>query len=94
MIMTSMALMLAAGVLVSGFIWQGAGKSSSAADPRMAATDAEIEKAKRERIEMVLRDLSDEQLEVLRQRLATRAITDEDLRYMLDDDGELRVRRD
>jgi len=52
------------------------------------------EKRKRERLDEVLRNLSTEQLETLRDGLSSGAIDDERLRYMLDDDGELIERND
>jgi hypothetical protein len=50
---------------------------------------SDVEKRKRDRLDAVLRDLSDRDLVRLKQRLAHRMIDDEDIQLMLDDDGEL-----
>jgi hypothetical protein len=54
-----------------------------------ASATSDVEKRKRDRLDTVLRDLSDRDLVRLKQRLAHRMIDDEDIQYLLDDDGEL-----
>jgi len=51
-------------------------------------SDSEREKRKRDRLDAVLRDLSDEQLYALKQRLSEPGVEDR-IGYMLGDDGEL-----
>ncbi len=78
-------MMVTGGVLTTAFIWNWG---------RLPVTAQEAsEKAKRERLDAVLRDLSDTQLQRLRERLSAGDITDEQLGYMLGDDGELVQRR-
>jgi hypothetical protein len=48
-----------------------------------------LEKSKRERIDTMLRDMSDEDLVELKERLSTGTITDENILDYLDSDGEL-----
>lgn len=48
-----------------------------------------LEKSKRERIDTMLRDMSDEDLVELKERLATGTITDENILDYLSSDGEL-----
>jgi hypothetical protein len=78
-------LSLVAATFTSGFIWNWGQLPMT--------TGEDHEKAKRERLDSVLRDLSDSQLQRLRERLSTGEITEEQLGYMLGDDGELVRRR-
>jgi hypothetical protein len=78
-------LSLVAATITSGFIWNWGQLPMSSAE--------EQEKVKRERLDSVLRDLSDSQLQRLRERLSAGEITEEQLGYMLSDDGELVKRR-
>jgi len=50
---------------------------------------SELEKSKRNRLSMALRDLSDSELASLRQRLATGDIDQSQLERLLDDESEL-----
>ena len=52
------------------------------------STSGDLEKRKRDRLDAILRELSDEQLAALKQRLSEPDFEDEVL-YMLGDDGEL-----
>ena len=90
------ALLLA--ILINLGIWFGEGIARAFDDDLYenladnSATD-DLEKRKRERIDTVLRDLSDEDLYILQQRLQDGNINDEILyEHMIGDDGEL-VRR-
>ena len=74
---------------MSAFMWD---LPSKIRDIRLAERGLEVndvEKRKRDRLDAVLRDLSDRDLVRLKQRLAHRMIDDEDIQLMLDDDGEL-----
>lgn len=78
-------IMVAGAVFTTGLIWNWG---------RLPMTAQEAsEKQKRDRLDAVLRDLSDSQLQILRERLAAGDIDDEKLSYMLGDDGELMRRR-
>ena len=90
------ALLLA--ILINLGIWFGEGIARAFDDDLYenladnSATD-DLEKRKRERIDTVLRDLSDEDLYILQQRIQDGNINDEILyEHMIGDDGEL-VRR-
>ena len=76
---------LIAGTISTGAIWNMDGSSNQSADI------SEQEKAKRERIDAVIRDLSSEELIALKSRLSDGTITDDVLyeRMALSDDGEL-----
>ena len=73
-------------VVINGFIWDwGQGvKETKATQGQLA----EEEKRKRDMLDSVLRNMSDEQLRALRSRLTDPDFED-DLRVMLGDDGEL-----
>ncbi|MGB1287028.1 MAG: hypothetical protein ACPG7F_10880 [Aggregatilineales bacterium] len=83
------AMMLVAASITTHSIWNG---NFSQAD-----TQEYREKAKRERLDTVIRNLSTQELQVLRERLTTGAINEDDLYdilgdeegYYIDDDGEL-----
>lgn len=78
-------ILVAGAVFITAFIWNWG---------RLPMTAQEAsEKQKRERLDAVLRDLSDSQLQRLRERLSAGEITDDQLNYMLGDDGELVQRR-
>ena len=55
--------------------------------------EAQIMKAKRQRIDNMLRDMSDEELLELKQRLSTGDYDEESILEVLGDDGELVQRR-
>jgi Zn-dependent protease with chaperone function len=57
------------------------------------AQESDIEKRKRDRIDAVLRDLSTDDLERLRERLQVGAVHDDHLQMMLGDDGEMLYRQ-
>jgi hypothetical protein len=52
-----------------------------------------LEKSKRQRIDTMLRDMSDEDLLELKQRLSTGSINEENILDYLGEDGELVVRK-
>ena len=56
---------------------------------RLSVSDAQGEKSKRQRVESLLRDLSDEDLNELKRRLETVDQTEKPLADYLGDDGEL-----
>ena len=58
-------------------------------DKKQHLSDDELEKRKRDRIDNVLRDLSDDDLGRLRERLSDGTIDDDHLYHMLGDDGEI-----
>jgi hypothetical protein len=80
------AILAAAGVLVTGFIWQW----GQMPDP---ATHEANESLKRNRLTMALRDLSDDELKRLRQRLASGDIDDEQLARLLDESEASKAKR-
>lgn len=82
-------ILAAAAIVMTGFIWQWGAPFAS----QSSAGYAESEQAKRDRIEAVLRRLSDTQLYHLRERLASGELTDEDLGAMLEDEGSLKRKR-
>lgn len=90
------ALMLT--ILINLGIWFGEGIARAFDDEmydNLAETSAtdELEKRKRERIDTVLRDMSNEDLHILQQRLQDGNINDEVLyEHIVGDDGEL-IRR-
>jgi hypothetical protein len=71
-----------AGVLLSGFIWQWGQM------PNEAERIAVAEQFKRDRLTMALRNLSDDELKRVRQRLASGDISDE-LADLLDEESEI-----
>ena len=74
---------------LNAFMWGIAGRLRELRMTDAAESSAEIEKRKRDRLDKVIRDLSDEDLLRLKHRLMNRDIVDDDLEYMLGDDGEL-----
>jgi membrane protein implicated in regulation of membrane protease activity len=60
---------------------------------RWKDSDGNIAKSKRQRIDHMLRDMSDEELVELRQRLATGNLSDDAILDYLGSDGELLERR-
>jgi len=84
--------LLGAGVLVSGFIWNWG--DGSANQTRVAISEDYFGKRKRDELDAVLRNLSDEELIRLRRRLGEGSLSEEMLyEELLGDDGELRSRR-
>jgi hypothetical protein len=75
-------MLVIAGIATTGFMWKW-GEYSDAA-PMLDA-----EKAKRDRLSLALRDLSDSELASLRQRLASGDIDQNQLERLLDDQSEL-----
>lgn len=83
-------LFLLGGMLVvlNGFIWDWGQGLKQSQGQSMQGQLAEEEKRKRDMLDSVLRNMSDEQLRALRTRLNDPDFED-DLRVMLGDDGEL-----
>lgn len=80
----ALALILVLPLLVLMFaIW-----SDEVEHKKPTEASDDLEKRKRDRLDAILRDLSDEQLNILKQRLTEPDFEDEVL-YMLGDDGEL-----
>lgn len=75
-------------VVINGFIWDWGQGIKESKDKSRLGQLAEEEKRKRDILDSVLRDMSDEQLRALRSRLTDPDFED-DLRVMLGDDGEL-----
>ena len=73
-------ILATAGVFVTGFIWQWGAQDSS--------TVVEAEKRKRERLDTVLRGMSNEDLVALKRRLAE---GDFDEGELVDEEGELLI---
>jgi hypothetical protein len=76
-----------AGITTTGFIWNG-----QPASDRSAQT-ADVEALKRNRLTLALRDLSDNELARLRQRLSDGDIDDELLARLLDESEASKVKR-
>lgn len=80
-------------IAAQGMMWGGFGSDNDRKKDEM--TSNEIEKRKRERIDAVLRDLSDEDLLRLRERLVDGTVNDEVLYgQIVGDDGELLTHRE
>ena len=75
-------------LFMTAFMWDFFGKIRDIKLAEQGQILHETEKRKRDRLDTVLRDLSDEDLLRLKQRLSNRVV-DEDIQYMLDDDGEI-----
>ena len=75
-------LFVGAGITTTGFMWKWGDYSDS--DPMI-----ELEKSKRNRLSMALRDLSDSELSSLRERLATGDIDQSQLERLMDNESEL-----
>jgi hypothetical protein len=74
---------------IMGIMWGSFKSDSSEKRDRARSSDA-IEKRKRDRLDAVLRDLSDDDLRRLKQRLTDGTIDDEQLYdRLVGDDGEL-----
>ncbi len=85
--------LLGAGVLVSGFIWNW-GDGSLNKQSSVSVSEDMFGKRKRDELDAVLRNLSDEELIRLRRRLGEGSLSEEMLyEELLGDDGELRSRR-
>jgi uncharacterized membrane protein len=77
-----------AGVLVTGFMWVGSESGS-----RTSNRTGSREEDKRERLTHALRDLSDNELIRLRQRLASGDIDDDQLARLLDESEAAKAKR-
>lgn len=78
-------LLLVSTVITTGFFWNWGRLPAEA----RADHGIEAEKAKRDRLDSVLRELSDAQLRTLRDKLSTGELNEEHISYMLGEDGEL-----
>ena len=76
-------VLIGAVVGMTGFLWRSGNFEASDMQEQYN------EKAKRDRIESVLRNLSNDELTALKKRLSTGAIDDDVLYDYLGDDGEL-----
>ncbi len=87
-VLLALILMIPA-IVFTGLLWAWE-RISGVADQRRQAVSEQQEKRKRERIDTVLRDLSDDDLLRLRERLSD-GVIDEDILYnrFVGDDGEL-----
>ena len=82
------AFIFGAAIMLSGFIWQWGQKSN------YPLVQEDSEKRKRERLDSVLRDMSDEDLIRLKERLVDGTVNDEVLyERMVGEDGELQYKR-
>jgi hypothetical protein len=79
-------ILAAAGVLVTGFIWQWGQMPDT-------ASHESTEYLKRNRLTMALRDLSDDELKRLRQRLSNGDIDDDQLARLLDESEASKAKR-
>lgn len=81
-----------AAVISTGFVWNSdaGNRDTQRAEAQQAesAEAATLEKRKRDRLDAVIRTLSDDQLLTLRERLASGEITDAQLTRMLGDDED------
>lgn len=84
-------LMVVPTIVVTGFIWQWGAPFAN--QGMSSSNQEETEKAKRDRIEAVLRRLSDTQLQTLRERITSGELSDEDLSDMLEDEGRYKQKR-
>jgi hypothetical protein len=75
-------LIVGAGITTTGFMW---GWGDAAKFDTRSAQDMDLEKAKRSRLSLALRDLSDSELANLRQRLAKGDIDDMQLARLLEE---------
>ncbi|NJR12509.1 hypothetical protein HC776_01065 [bacterium] len=75
-------LIVGAGITTTGFMWQWG-------EVRDITVSSEGEAAKQSRLARALRDLSDDELASLRQRLARGDIDESQLARLLDEDSEL-----
>jgi hypothetical protein len=78
-----MVFLFGAAIMTNGFIWQWGQQSNN------TAVQEQAEKRKRERLDSVLRNMSDDELLSLKRRLAEGDFGDEPI---IDDDGELLYR--
>ena len=80
-------------ILINLAMWEAFHGTEKQANSSQVSNQADsLEKRKRDRLDAVLRDLSDEQLAALKTRLSEPNFEDE-VRYMLGDDGELLTKR-
>lgn len=75
-------LLVGAGITTTGFMWKWGEYSE-------VDSSIEVERARRNRLSLALRELSDSELANLRQRLATGDIDEAQLERLLDDESEL-----
>ena len=78
-------------IAITGMMWGAFGNESDNQQKQQALSESEIEKRKRDRLDAVLRNLSDDDLVRLKERLADGTIDDEKLynELVVGDDGEL-----
>jgi len=79
------ALIIGAGITTTGFMWNWGDTAKFDA----ANNSSEIEDAKRNRLALALRDLSDSELARLQQRLSEGDIDERQLARLLDEHSEL-----
>lgn len=79
-------------ILINLAMWEALHGTEKQSSSEQASGLASLEKRKRDRLDAILRDLSDEQLAALKTRLSDPNFEDEVL-YMLGDDGELMTKR-
>ena len=75
-------------IVASLAMWDSFSEGKSSSKEEENVSKAEVEKRKRDRLDAVLRELSDEQLAALKARLSE-ADFEERVEYMLGDDGEI-----
>jgi len=85
-------LMVIATIVVTGFIWQW-GAPFAQFESSSSSNRDENEKVKRDRIETVLRRLSDTELQNLRDHISSGQLSDEDVQDILEDPGEFKRKR-
>jgi len=87
--------LLGAGVLVTGFIWNwGDGSLSKNTSAASSVSDEFFGKRKRDDLDVMLRNLSDDELLRLRRRLSDGDLTEQMIyEELLGDDGEYKERR-
>lgn len=78
-------VMIIGGIISTAVVWN----SGTDLVERHLNDEYHAEKAKRDRLDSVLRTLSNDELYRLRERLSTGEIDDDQLAYMIGDDGEL-----
>jgi len=80
-------------ILINLAMWEAFhGTEKQSSSEKVSSQASSLEKRKRDRLDAVLRDLSDEQLAALKTRLSEPNFEDE-VHYMLGDDGELLTKR-
>lgn len=84
-------LIIGAGITTTGFLWKWGGYDDRVREVRDESMD--VEKAKRNRLALALRDLSDAELTRLRQRLSDGDIDDDHLAALLDESASDKAKR-